>query len=126
MIVCLTITTWRGIVGATHYYGKLREYDGEWPEEELRVKHPLTAEQAAFINKQDGMDLVTSTRLVEWLDHHNIAVRELAFFHVKRLTGITYDYHPLRPPLQRSSAINRWQERIKNDGGLIARPKTVN
>jgi len=53
--VCLKITTWRGVIGATHYYGKLREYDAEWNVEDLRVKHLLTAEQAAFINKQDGM-----------------------------------------------------------------------
>jgi len=54
LIVCLTITTWRGLVGATHFYGRLREYDGEWNAEELRVKHPLTAEQADVMNEKDG------------------------------------------------------------------------
>lgn len=53
--VCLNITTFRGCVGATHYYGRLREYNGEWIEEDLRVNHPLTAKQAAFINVTDGM-----------------------------------------------------------------------
>ncbi len=52
--VCLKITSFIGCVGATHYYGKIREYDGDWNAEDLRVKHPLTKAQAAFINKADG------------------------------------------------------------------------
>jgi hypothetical protein len=59
-------------------------------------------------------------QLVEWLDHNNVTVRELAFLHIYRMTGIKYDYHPLRSPLQRRSAINRWEDRIKNEGSLIA------
>lgn len=54
MIVCLTITTWRE-TGGTHFYGRLREYDGEWTEKDLRVKYLLTAEQADAINEQDGI-----------------------------------------------------------------------
>ena len=46
-IVYLHITTWQGIsLGAIHYYGKLHGGGRE-----VKLQHPLTAEQAAQVNK---------------------------------------------------------------------------
>ena len=91
------------------------ELQKNFPPDEVDVIHRLLW----GFNKQDGTDHETSTQLVEWLDHTNITVRELAFLHIYRMTGIKYDYHPLRSVQQRRSAIGRWEGRIKNGGGLI-------
>lgn len=72
--------------------------------------------------EQDVRNRTISEQLVVWLDHNDVVVRELAFYHIYRLTGIKYDYHPLRPPLQRRAAIRRWEERIQNEGALLGQP----
>lgn len=55
MKVCLIITTWRGAIGATHFYGRLCEYDAEWNADnvDLRVMQPLTEVQAGTLNVID-------------------------------------------------------------------------
>ncbi len=60
-----------------------------------------------------------SQRLLEWLGHGEIAVRELAFYHLYRLTGRKYDYRPLNSAAQRNIAINRWQSYLDKEGALI-------
>ncbi len=54
MIVVLVITTWRGTVGAIHFYGRLEEYEAEYDTVEWRVRHKLTKEEAAVLNEKDG------------------------------------------------------------------------
>lgn len=60
-----------------------------------------------------------SMRLVEWLGHNHIAVRELAFYHIYRLTGRKYDYRPLSSPAHRDRAIERWQSELAGSGALL-------
>ena len=55
-------------------------------------------------DKKDAQDKMTSYQLVEWLGHDHVAVRQLAFYHVGRLTGRRFDYGPILPSAQRRSA----------------------
>jgi len=60
-----------------------------------------------------------SRRLVEWLDHDQIAIRELAFAHVYALSGgLSYDYRPLKPVVQRRAALMRWADHLDRHGAL--------
>ena len=61
----------------------------------------------------------TSRTLVDWLMHDQIIVRELAFYHIFRLTGRKNSYRPLGPEGQRRSAAKRFMAQIEKDGGLI-------
>ncbi len=70
-------------------------------------------------NEKDARNRATSLQLIEWMEHENIAIRELAFHHVYRLTGQRYDYRPLSPEVQRRSAVNRWLSHIKKKGALL-------
>jgi hypothetical protein len=71
-------------------------------------------------SEADLTDRTTSERLVMWLDDNSLIVREAAFYHIYRLTATKYDYVALRPQAQRRAAINRWEDRIKEEGALIA------
>jgi len=54
LIVVLRITTWRGQIGATHFYGKLQEYDADWDSSEIVAVHEiLTSKAAAVLNVKD-------------------------------------------------------------------------
>jgi hypothetical protein len=61
-----------------------------------------------------------SMALVELMGSDNIAIRELAFFHVQRLTRKDMQYRPLNPQPQREAALLRWREYVKRNQGLIA------
>jgi hypothetical protein len=68
---------------------------------------------------QDAQDPRKSQRLVAWLEHDLVAVRQLAFFHIQKLTGQDYDYLPHNPSAQRFAAIRRWQRHLEREGALI-------
>lgn len=70
-------------------------------------------------SRDDGRDPETSRRLVEWLSSDQVAIRELALFHIEMLTGHDNDYHPTAPLAQRDAAIGRWQEFLRRNGALI-------
>ena len=72
-------------------------------------------------NENDAKDNDASKKLVEWLGHGEISIRELAFYHVLALTGNSkrYDYRPNASPAQRESALKSWRNHIKN-GTLVA------
>jgi hypothetical protein len=53
------------------------------------------------------------------LEHDLVAVRQLAFFHIQKLTGQDYDYLPHNPSAQRFAAIRRWQRHLEREGALI-------
>ena len=69
--------------------------------------------------KQDVRNRETSLQLIHWLGSSDIAVRELAFYHIYRLTGRKYDYRPNLPPVQRNAAISRWLTHVEKFGGLL-------
>ncbi len=62
---------------------------------------------------QDARNEFTSQELVEWLSHQELAVRELAIFHLYRLTDRRYDYYPNAAAPQREAAANRWRDFLK-------------
>jgi hypothetical protein len=71
-------------------------------------------------DKKDAQDKITSFQLVEWLEHDHVAVRQLAFYHIFRLTGRRFDYGPILPSGQRRSAVNRWLKHLDKEGALVS------
>src|SRR5690606_13438999 len=57
---------------------------------------------------EDARNPLDSEDLLNWMGHDEIAIRELAFFHVLRLTGRRYDYRPNDPAPHRAVALERW------------------
>ncbi|QDU40097.1 hypothetical protein Mal4_44510 [Maioricimonas rarisocia] len=68
---------------------------------------------------EDARDPAISRQLVAWLSHDDIAIRELAFYQIYRLTGRRYDYRAFAPPVQRQAAAARWEEHLRREGALI-------
>jgi hypothetical protein len=59
-----------------------------------------------------------SGRLVDWLAHDEIAVRELAIYHLQRLTNRRFDFRANASASQRLASQKRWIEFLK-DGVLL-------
>ncbi|HLQ44496.1 MAG TPA: hypothetical protein VK137_07200, partial [Planctomycetaceae bacterium] len=70
-------------------------------------------------NHDDAKNPATSHMLVNWLEHEQVAIRELAFWHIQRLTGLKHDYSPVNPPGQRRVAIERWNTHLEKKGGVL-------
>lgn len=60
-----------------------------------------------------------SRRLIDWLSHDNLAIRELAIFQIRTGTNRPTDYHPLATPVQRQAAIGRLQDQVRRLGALL-------
>lgn len=67
----------------------------------------------------DAKTPATSRTLVGWLDSEQLAIRELAFFHVQKLTGLKHEYSPINPPGQRRAAVDRWYSHLEKKGGAL-------
>ena len=67
----------------------------------------------------DAKTPATSRALVGWLDSEQLAIRELAFFHVQKLTGLKHEYSPINPPGQRRAAVDRWYNHLEKKGGAL-------
>ena len=67
-------------------------------------------------NEADGRDPEVSSQLVELLGDSELAIRELAFFHVSRLSGRDYGYYAQLQPTERRAAISRWREYLEKEG----------
>ncbi len=67
----------------------------------------------------DAKTPATSRSLVGWLDSDQLAIRELAFFHVQKLTGLKHEYSPINPPGQRRAAVDRWYSHLEKKGGTL-------
>jgi hypothetical protein len=67
----------------------------------------------------DARNKVISTQLVEWMGDPELAIRELAFYHVNRLTGKDFDYRAGATLARLKTSLKRWQDHVKNHGGLI-------
>jgi hypothetical protein len=74
-------------------------------------------------NSEDAHDEIVAMQLVEWLDHPEPVVRELAFYHVKRLSGgLKMNYVPTHTAGQRAGAVKRWRDFVSRNGGLTLNP----
>ncbi|WP_298866506.1 hypothetical protein [uncultured Gimesia sp.] len=69
--------------------------------------------------KEDAQDRFISGRLVEWLEHPHVAVRELAFNYIHQLTGRPIDYSSIATPTQRRSTARKWFSHIEKHGSLV-------
>jgi len=67
----------------------------------------------------DAKASATSRSLVGWLDSEQLAIRELAFFHISKLTGLKHEYSPINPPSQRRAAVDRWYSHLEKKGGAL-------
>jgi hypothetical protein len=71
-------------------------------------------------DEDDARNKIISQQLVEWMGNPELYIRELAFYNVSRLTGVTHDYRPNASTLQIGSALKRWNAHITRLGGLLA------
>lgn len=69
----------------------------------------------------DARDETISRRLLALMDHSELAVRELAYFHVAALTGRAnaHGYRPTLPDAARNAALMGWQNMIERNGGKL-------
>lgn len=126
----------QALAQSPHEEARLAAFEGlrEWlprsPEHQDLVREELDrffpADEADALYRllwgyslEDARDRVTSRQLVEWMGHNRVAIRELAFYHVSRLTGKRYDYRPLNPPAQLQAALARWQSHLEREGALV-------
>lgn len=126
----------KALVHAEHREARLATIFGlrQWLPIEARNRQLLRAELARHLlasdaeaiyrllwgfNHQDAMNPATSRMLVNWLDHEQVAIRELAFWHVQRLTGLKHDYSPVIPLGQRRVAVERWNTHLEKKGGAL-------
>ena len=71
-------------------------------------------------DKADGAGQETSEQLVDWLGHDHIAIREMAFYHVSRITGRKYEFRPDAAVGRRNKAVARWRAHLERRGALVA------
>lgn len=89
------------------------------------ARHLLPSEAEAVyrllwgFNHDDAKNAATSHMLVNWLESEQIAIRELAFWHVQKLTGLKHEYSPINPPGQRRVAVERWNLHLEKKGGAL-------
>jgi hypothetical protein len=89
------------------------------------AKHFLPTDAEAVYRLLWGFDHsdakapVTSRALVGWLESEQLAIRELAFFHIQRLTGLKHEYSPITPFAQRQAAVQRWYSHLEKKGGAL-------
>lgn len=91
---------------------------------ELELRYPA-AEAATMLrllwgySDADARNRATSLGLVELLRSPRTEFRELAFFHIVRLTGQRHDYRPLDGGVRREPGVRRWFDHIEREGALV-------
>ena len=70
-------------------------------------------------DERDARDPGVSKRLVQWLESDSLAVRELAFYHIFRLTGKRMDYRASNAPGNRKISVNHWYRHLDREGALL-------
>lgn len=69
---------------------------------------------------EKAYDPNVSRQLIDWMDDRSIAIRELAFGEVTRLTGdLEFGYNPGYSESIRRRALDRWENHLKKDGALL-------
>ncbi|MEZ6058032.1 MAG: hypothetical protein R3C01_15135 [Planctomycetaceae bacterium] len=96
---------------------KLEDHvDRNWREDDAAIVLRLVWGFGPF----DAVQPMISKDLIDWMGHEDLAIRELAFYHVQRLTNRTYSYRPQNPLVQRNVSLERWKEHLKREGALVA------
>ncbi len=75
------------------------------------------------ISQQDAENPITSGQLVNLLNHEHVALRHLAIYHLRNLTGRDYEFQAELPATLRQRAIARWLEHLSKEGAILPPPK---
>jgi len=62
----------------------------------------------------DQLEQGAAARLVELLDHERLAVRLLAFWNLREITGLGLFYRPEHNQSRREQSLRRWRERLES------------
>jgi hypothetical protein len=68
----------------------------------------------------DARNAFVSAELVDWMADEEIAIRELAAYHVHHLTGRHLGYRADRRPDERETVVRRWREHLEETGALLS------
>jgi len=99
----------------SHAEQLLVELDRNFPEDEL----PIVERLIWGYDTEDLRSPEISDQLLQWMMHEDIAIRELAFYYVRELTGREFKYKALLPIAERRAAIQRWQSHIEREGAML-------
>ena len=68
-------------------------------------------------------DKAITSQLLAWMDHQEIAIRELAFSHVSRLTNRAnaHGYRPNLADSPRNAALVGWRNHVEKNGGQLVK-----
>ena len=70
--------------------------------------------------EQDARSKQTSEQLIDWLEHDRLAIRELAWFHIKSLTNRKLEVFDARgTPMHRNAAVQKIRKIFEKDGTLL-------
>ena len=74
-------------------------------------------------SREDGKDAIISQKLVAFMDHKQIAVRELAFYYVSQITPRTsaHGYRPSLADSTRHAALVGWRNLLEKNGGQLVK-----
>ncbi len=93
----------------------------------IELQERFRADDAETINRllwgystADAKDKFTSKELVEWMEHDQIAVRELAAYYIHKLTNRSFGYRAGLNPKNREPNVRRWKDHIDRTGALIS------
>ncbi len=72
---------------------------------------------------EDAKDKAITNQLLGWMDHKEIAIRELAFSHVSRLTNRAnaHGYRPNLADSPRNAALLGWRNHVEKNGGQLVK-----
>lgn len=76
-------------------------------------------------DEEDARNKVISTQLIDWMSNPETSIRELAFYHVFRLTGKDLEYRPNAVPVKLRSSLKRWADHLKREGALLPPQKPI-
>ena len=62
-----------------------------------------------------------SRQLVDWLGSDSLAIRELSFVSIQRLTKKDFDFRPNGTAAVRQTSLNRWRQHLKQHGALLTK-----
>lgn len=108
----------------------LRTWINQAPENRERLKAAL---EAKFVPKevevlyrliwgyqeQDARDKATSEKLLNWLQHDRLAVRELACYHIRLLSNRKFEFDARGTQMQISTAVQKIARLFDKDGTLL-------
>ena len=70
--------------------------------------------------EEDSRNPGIARDLVTWLDDDEVAIREMAFWHLQFLTGgLKFDYSLSDSSKARKAGVQRWRNQVQRNGGTL-------